>query len=262
MIKNTLKQNEYSWSAKYYDELCNEHVVLEDFAFYKSFINKESSILELGCGTGRVGIKLGAIVKKYVGLDLSPEMIEVFETKIKNASGSFTLITGDMTDYEINQKFDLIIFPFRAFQALVSNEQRIKCLALCNEHLKNNGKVIIQMFNPKLDSLEKLNAINTLDNTIQDGRYKIERHTIGKEHNRENQTISVFYLFKVFEEGRLLKTIEEPLFLGYLTEAQAKKLYQQQGFSVINVYKWWDFSPVDEELKELIFVLQKKKGIR
>ncbi len=58
--------------------------------------------------------------------------------------------------------------------------------------------------------------------------------------------------------GQLLKTIEEPLFLGYLTEAQATKLFQQQGFSIINVYKWWDFSPVDEELKELIFVLQKK----
>ena len=50
MAENVMKQNEYTWSAKYYDKLCNEHFVLEDFAFYKEFINKESSVLELGYG--------------------------------------------------------------------------------------------------------------------------------------------------------------------------------------------------------------------
>ncbi len=253
-----MKQNEYTWSAKYYDELCNEHVVLEDFTFYKEFINKKSSVLELGCGTGRVGIKLGEIVEHYVGLDLSSSMIEVFKTKIKDSDSRFTLIVGDMTEYETTDRFDLILFPFRAFQALTSNEQRIKCLQLCKKHLKNNGKIIIQMFNPKFDALEKFNTINTLDNTIVDGKYSIERHTIGKEHNRKNQTILASYLFKVIKDGVLLETIEEPLYLGYLTEPQATKLFQEQGLIVMNIYKWWDFSEIDDELKELIFVLQKK----
>lgn len=257
MSENTTKQNEYSWSAKYYDALCNEDVVLEDFTFYKSFITKESSILELGCGTGRIGIKLGPLVKDYVGLDLSPEMIAVFAEKLTDPNNNFTLIVGDMTDYEINKKFDLIIFPFRVFQALASNEQRIKCLALCEKHLKKNGKIIIQMFNPNFDALEKFNTLQTLDNTIQDKEYRIERHTIGKEHDPENQTISASYLFKIFKEGLLLETIEEPLFLGYLTQPQATTLFQAQGFTVINIYKWWDFSHVDDDLKELIFILRK-----
>ncbi len=257
MTNNSIKQNEYSWSAKYYDELCNEKIVLEDFDFYKTFVDQESSVLELGCGTGRIGTKIGSIVKEYVGLDLSSEMIKVFTAKIKNKSDAFTLIIGDMTDFEINQKFDLIIFPFRVFQALVSNEQRIKCLHLCKEHLKNNGRVIIQMFNPKFDSLEKLESLRSLDNTIQDGNYKIERHTVGKEHDSKNQTISVSYLFKVFENGSLIKIIEEPLLLGYLTEKQATNIFQDQGFIVENIYKWWGFSKIDEELKELIFVLHK-----
>ena len=257
MTNSSIKQNEYSWSAKYYDSLCSEDIVLEDFDFYKTFVDEEASVLELGCGTGRIGTKIGAIVKEYVGLDLSQEMIEVFATKIKNKNETFTLIIGDMTDFKINKKFDLIIFPFRVFQALVSNEQRIKCLDLCNEHLNNNGRIIIQMFNPKFDSLEKFESVKSLDNTIQDGNYKIERHTIGKGHDSKNQTISVSYLFKVFENGNLIKTIEEPLFLGYLTEKQATSLFQNQGFTVENVYKWWDFSKIDDELKELIFVLHK-----
>ena len=33
---------------------------------------------------------------------------------------------------------------------------------------------------------------------------------------------------------------------------------QEQGLVVMNIYKWWDFSEIDDELKELIFVLQKK----
>ena len=255
MVENTTKQNEYTWSAKYYDELSNESVVQEDVSFYKSFLASKSSVLEVGCGTGRVGLALARICTKYTGLDLSPEMLDIFKGKLENSDQNITLIEADMTDFELDQAFDLIIFPFRSFQALTTNNQRNKCLSLCKKYLKVHGKIIIQMFNPIIDKLEKFNTLNTHDSDVLDRQFKIERHTIGKDHDKINQTISASYVYKVFEGGSLVETIEEPLQLGYMTEKQASSLFESHDLTVSNVYKWWDFSNVDEDLKELIFVL-------
>ncbi len=113
------------------------------------------------------------------------------------------------------------------------------------------------MFSSNIDKLDKFNTLNTHDSDVQDGKFKIERHTIGNDHNKVNQTISASYVYKVFEGENLIETIEEPLQLGYMTEDQAKNLFEDQDLIVSNIYKWWDFSEVDEDLKELIFVLNK-----
>jgi len=256
MENRKIKQNEYSWSAKYYDQLCNETVVQDDIEFYKSFLNERSSVLELGCGTGRAGVDLAKVAKKYVGIDLSPQMLSVFHEKIKGRKTNISLYQYDMTDFHLENLFDLIIFPFRSFQALTSDKQRNKCLELCAKHLKKGGHVIIQMFNPDFNKLDNFAELKIRDGKIEDGEYKIERLTIGKGHDKLKQTIQASYVYEVYKGDSFIKSVEEPLYLGYMSEDQAKRLFKYFGFEVAAVYKWWDFSKVDEEKKELIFVLK------
>ncbi len=256
METRAIKQNEYTWSAKYYDQLCNESVVQDDIQFYKSFLNERSSVLELGCGTGRAGIELAKVAKKYVGIDLSPQMLNVFQEKINGREENISLYQYDMTEFHLGNLFDLIIFPFRSFQALTSDNQRNKCLELCAKHLNKGGHVIIQMFNPDFDKLDNFAELKIRDGKIQDGEYKVERLTIGKDHDKLKQTIQASYVYEVYKDDCLIKSVEEPLYLGYMNEDQARRLFKNLGFEVTAVYKWWDFSKVDEEKKELIFVLK------
>lgn len=66
------------------------------------------SILELGCGTGRITIPLIEAGFNVTGLDISESMLSL--AKIK--SNKVKWIQGDACDFDLADKFKLIIFPF------------------------------------------------------------------------------------------------------------------------------------------------------
>jgi predicted TPR repeat methyltransferase len=64
-------------------------------------------VLDLGCGTGLIGIQIRSISKHLIGLDLSPLMIS--EARKKNLYDK--LIVGEITEYlkETHERFDLVV---------------------------------------------------------------------------------------------------------------------------------------------------------
>ena len=62
-------------AARFYDYNPN---LPNDVPFYEALVpSQDASVLELGCGTGRVTVPLAARCGKLVGLDRSPAMIDV-----------------------------------------------------------------------------------------------------------------------------------------------------------------------------------------
>jgi len=57
-----------------------------EFHFTKKILNKyiskDNRVLEVGCGTGYYGMYFADKCKEYVGIDLFPNHIEVFQRKI------------------------------------------------------------------------------------------------------------------------------------------------------------------------------------
>lgn len=49
------------------------------------YIKKDSRVLELGCGTGYYGMYFVDMCAEYTGIDITPENIEIFNRKIKEA---------------------------------------------------------------------------------------------------------------------------------------------------------------------------------
>ena len=75
-----------------------------------SKIEENSSVLEVGCGTGEFANDL--IKKKlsnYIGVDISEEVIEVAKSKVNHPN--FKFIATDFLEVEIDTKFDYAIFP-------------------------------------------------------------------------------------------------------------------------------------------------------
>jgi SAM-dependent methyltransferase len=113
------------------------------------------SLLELGCGTGRLLIPLLSTGLDVTGLDASAAMLEVAKRKREHLAPELAsrlhLHQGDMSEFELGRQFALILIPFRSFQLLLSPEAQRRCFICVARHLAPNGRVIINLFDPRYD---------------------------------------------------------------------------------------------------------------
>ncbi len=136
-------------AAKFYDLNPNFPA---DVPFYQALIPfPKATILELGCGTGRVTLPLAAHCRLIRGLDLSSAMLELCRAKIAKANiapSKVAVAEGDITDFDLGQTFDLIIAPFRVLQNLETDAEVDGLLRCIGNHLAANATCILNAFKP------------------------------------------------------------------------------------------------------------------
>ena len=136
-------------AAKYYD---SNPGFLNDIPFYRERIpSPGSSVLELGCGTGRVTLSLVSYCQFIQGIDLSPAMISICQEKLIKAKvppAKARVVEGDISDFDLGRTFDLIIAPFRVLQNLETDEQVDGLFRCIHKHLSPKGTCILNVFRP------------------------------------------------------------------------------------------------------------------
>ncbi len=120
-----------------YRDYISKKVILKTLS-----INKDSKVIDFGCGVGRVSKEIAPIVNKIVGLDVSDKMIDV--AKQINSASNIEYYTVDKKLTEIlgeNNDFDLM-FSYWVFQHISD----LKIKELMNEFnsiIKRNGSIYI-----------------------------------------------------------------------------------------------------------------------
>ena len=113
-----LAQTEYKWTIL----ACFEG---DDAAFYTAgrqivelnqkykLFSGESTVLDLGCGAGRLGFNLQGLVKRYIGVDVSPTMLEKAQSVIKDPVFEFKLGNGHdlafIPDASLDAAYSLLV---------------------------------------------------------------------------------------------------------------------------------------------------------
>ncbi len=64
-----------------------------------------ASVLDAGCGTGRVGIELAARGVEVVGVDLDEKMLNAARAKAPD----LTWVTADLVSVELGRTFDIVV---------------------------------------------------------------------------------------------------------------------------------------------------------
>jgi SAM-dependent methyltransferase len=83
-------------------------------------------VLELGCGTGRVGIWLARRERRVTGLDSDPLLIEEFNRRAEGLAAEAR--EADAAGFELEENFDLVLAPMQLIQLLDGTEARKACL--------------------------------------------------------------------------------------------------------------------------------------
>lgn len=103
-------------------------------------LNKNESLLEIGCGTGRIAKKIIDSCITYLGIDISPKTIEVAKRHfVHNPNAVF--VCGNFMDYVFNQTYDVIYSTLTFMHIENKKDALMKIFNL----LKNNGRLVLSI---------------------------------------------------------------------------------------------------------------------
>ena len=101
------------------------------------------SVLELGCGYGRITklllTKFPNSIKEYLAVDLSPHQIENAKEYVGSNNNKLTFSVSDIQSFDTNKKYDLVILSEVLLHVLPSEIDSVikKILLLSNIHIIN-----------------------------------------------------------------------------------------------------------------------------
>jgi SAM-dependent methyltransferase len=119
----------------------------DDLIYCSELAQSASSVLDLGCGTGKFLVTLPA--KRLVGADPAAAMLEVARQKASLAP--VTWVQGDARSLRLGQTFDLIVMTGHAYQTLLTDDdQRDACRTIA-AHLAPGGSFIFDSREPAVE---------------------------------------------------------------------------------------------------------------
>jgi SAM-dependent methyltransferase len=96
-------------------------------------------LLELGCGTGRVSLRLARrLGLETNGLDDDPELVAAARDRGRDLP--FQGLIGDARDFDLGRRFGLILAPMQVIQMIGGREARAACLGCVARHLLPGGR--------------------------------------------------------------------------------------------------------------------------
>ena len=112
--------------------------------FVNHFPKKACRLLEVGCGTGRLGVHL-VTMSNYVGIDFYEIYLDYFKEKLKRKSVPFTedqLQNISFLEYE-GKDFDVLLFPWSVMGDFTKEGEQVEVLGKAKGLLSKKGVIIL-----------------------------------------------------------------------------------------------------------------------
>ncbi len=114
-----------------------------DLAFYRRVCEGAQSVLELGCGGGRMLAALAAPGRRLVGLDDNADALGLAAERAPGAR----LVHGRMQELALDERFDRVLAPFSALYCLGGPEALEATLRAAVAHLASGGEFVADAWN-------------------------------------------------------------------------------------------------------------------
>ncbi len=136
----------YGVFAQVYNMLMDDAIFQKWQEYVEKHLDKESSILELGCGNGQLGILLTAAGYELEGLDLSEEMLALAHDRQQEAEVYFPVFQGDMRDLSEYGMYDAMISFCDSLCYLPTKEDMAQTFREVYAHLNETGSFLFDVF--------------------------------------------------------------------------------------------------------------------
>lgn len=237
--------SQYAEMSLVYDQLTQDQPYEKWYELVANNCENGSNILDIGCGTGSLTVQL-VNLGQVTGMDLSIDMLTVASQK----STSVNWIEGDMTSFDLQQKFDVITIFCDSLNYLQDENAVIETFKNVYNHLNDSGVFMFDvhtvhkmmtLFNNQ-SYIDDRDGIFLAWDAIQGDLPLSVYHDMSFFIRNEYQTYSRF------DESHFQRTFEEATYLKWLTEI---------GFNHIKTFTDFDENEHNEHADRLFFIVKK-----
>ena len=213
----------FTKSARYYDRLYSfknyEEASHKLQAIIKARHPSATTLLDVACGTGK---HLEWLCEHYQaeGLDLNPELIEIARARLPDVP----LHVGDMTDFTLGRRFDVITLLFSSIAYARTRENLSRTFQCFARHLNPGGLVVLEpWFTPETYRTGTITA-----NFVNDPEVKIVWMYTSNRHDR----IAVLDIHYMVGTPAGVDQFTEVHELGLFTVDEYKRSFTEVGLTV------------------------------
>lgn len=239
-----------------------------DIPFYLEEAQRaKPPVLELACGTGRMLIPVAQAGVPIWGLDQSSGMLSHANAKLAELPEAVrervTLVEGEMSDFDLPERFGLVMIPFRSFLHLMTPSDQMAALGNIRRHLVPGGRLVLNFFQPNLPLIAAHMApLGGAIKPLNEWSDPSTGHQIiaweSRSYDVFNQTIKEMRIYDVVgEDGAVIDRKYRLLTLRWIYRYEFEHLLARCGFEVEALYGDFDRTPVDRSSTELIWIARR-----
>jgi SAM-dependent methyltransferase len=238
------------------DELLSGEPKIDNTFFLNILESIRGSILELGCGYGRITIPLAQRgITNLTGLELSAPSLAY--ARIKAGNLPIEWVEADVRSFQLGQKYPFIFARGNVFDFMLTRSDQEAMLSRVREHLDVNGQFMFDYnYYPPNRMINVLEEVEWFQITHPNGRQIFLSGTDEFDHSQQYH-IQTCYERWDRPDGELVRPPWQ-LTLRYFMSQEIDSLLHYNGFKVVSKYADYDGSLETFDKPARVLICQKR----
>ena len=248
------------WDLAFRDETRLEADFVDAVAA-RYFDGPVKTVLEPGCGGGRLVVELASRGYRVTGFDLSAPCISYLKRRLKRRGLKATVFQDDMITHRLDTPVDLAICPMNTFRHLLSEGDARSHLESIADGLRNGGIYVLglHLLPPDIDpeSTERWSARHASTHVV------FSLKVLDSNRRKRIETIRFRLSVTTGDPPQRRMRYQDDFPLRMYTAAQFRRLLKSvPALQLVDVYDFWfdidDPLKLDNQITDTVFVLRKR----